>query len=141
MNMSADLCTEEEITSLVHTFYDAVRQDPELGPVFAAQVKDWDTHLPRMVDFWSSLLRGTLRYSGNPMLVHGRVPGLSGPLFDRWLKLFEATAAQLPNEAMRAKAIDLAQRIARSLWMGYQQVQSSEKPPTGYTSLARSRSA
>ncbi len=141
MNMSADLCTEEEITELVHTFYEAVRLDPELGPVFEAQVKNWETHLPRMVDFWSSLLRGTIRYSGNPMQIHTRVPGLHGALFDRWLKLFEATASRMPNEAMRHKATDFAQRIARSLWMGYQQAHSPDTPPpTGYITVARPRS-
>ena len=137
--MSPDLCTEDEITRLVHSFYSAVRQDPELGPVFDREVKDWDRHLPRMVDFWSSLLRGTVRYSGNPLLMHARLPGLSDALFQRWLRLFREVSNQQPNQAMALKAQDVAERIARSLWMGYQQVQSSEPVPTGFTSVARAR--
>lgn len=56
---TADLCSEEEVSQLVHTFYDAVRQDAVLGPIFQRHVADWDVHMPKMVDFWSSALRGT----------------------------------------------------------------------------------
>ncbi|HMA06231.1 MAG TPA: group III truncated hemoglobin [Ramlibacter sp.] len=62
-----DLCSEEEVSELVHTFYGHVRDDAVLGPIFGRHVKDWDTHLARMVDFWSSALRGTARFRGTPM--------------------------------------------------------------------------
>lgn len=117
---SADLCTEEEITRLVHSFYARVRDDAALGPIFAAHVHDWGTHLAKMVDFWSSALRGTARFRGMPMPKHAALPGLSAALFGRWLALFGETTAGLGNEPMRVRANDLAQRIAESLWYGYQ---------------------
>ncbi len=40
---------------LVHEFYDRVRSDPLLGPVFADRIADWGPHLDRMVEFWSSV--------------------------------------------------------------------------------------
>ncbi len=83
---SADLCTEEEIVELVHRFYDKVRQDEVLGPVFGRHVKNWDAHLPTMVDFWSSALRGTARFRGSPMPRHAALPGLSIALFQRWFR-------------------------------------------------------
>jgi hemoglobin len=116
---SFDLCTEEEIVQLVHGFYDAVRRDEVLGPVFNQHVQDWSRHLPVMVDFWSSALRGTARFRGSPMTKHAALPGLSIALFQRWLGLFRQTTAALPNAALADKANDLAQRIAQSLWYGY----------------------
>jgi hemoglobin len=117
---SPDLCTEEEIATLVHSFYARVRGDAQLGPIFDAHVSDWPTHLSRMVDFWSSALRGTARFRGTPMPKHVALPGLSADLFKRWLTLFRETTALLGNAGMRERAEDLAQRVADSLWYGYQ---------------------
>lgn len=119
-----DLCTEEEIVQLVYGFYDAVRADAVLGPIFNQHVKNWDTHLPVMVDFWSSALRGTARFRGSPMPKHAALPGLSIELFQHWLALFRQTTATLPNTALADKANDLAKRIAQSLWYGYQMSQN-----------------
>lgn len=88
-----DLCTEEDITQLVHQFYAEVRRDAELGPIFNTHVDDWDVHLAKLVDFWSSILRGTGRFRGTPMPRHVALPGLHAGLFERWLRLFRATAA------------------------------------------------
>ena len=48
------------------------------------------------------------------------LPGLSAELFQRWLRLFNENAADLANERLRERATALAQRIAQSLWYGYQ---------------------
>ena len=125
---AADLCTEAEITQLVYGFYDNVRRDEVLGPIFERHIKNWDTHLPTMVDFWSSALRGTARFRGSPMPKHAALPDLSLELFQRWLGLFRETTAALPNQALAEKANDLAKRIAQSLWYGYQTSQSGDKP-------------
>ncbi len=117
---TADLCTEDEVSELVFTFYDAVRQDAVLGPIFERHVQDWDAHMPKMVDFWSSTLRGTARFRGTPMPKHVAIPGLSAELFQRWLALFRQSNATLRNTAMAERANDLADRIAQSLWYGYQ---------------------
>lgn len=122
-----DLCTEDEISGLVHAFYAKVRDDERLGPIFAAHVSDWDHHLGKMVDFWSSTLRGTARYRGTPMPKHAALPGLEPALFDRWLALFRETTAELDNEPMRARADELAGRIAESLWFGYQMARDPER--------------
>lgn len=116
----SQLCSEEEIAELVHRFYARVRRDEQLGPIFNAHVHDWDAHLVKLTDFWSSALRGTRRFRGTPMPVHAALPGLTAGLFQHWLKLFEATAAELPNQALRERATELAGRIAQSLWYGYQ---------------------
>ncbi len=117
---AAALCTEEEITALVHQFYARVRQDAQLGPIFNTHVDDWDIHLAKLVDFWSSVLRRTGRFSGSPMTQHAALPGLTADLFHRWLALFQETASTQPNQAMATQAVAAAQRIAHSLWLGYQ---------------------
>jgi hemoglobin len=123
------LCSEEEITRLVHDFYARVRADATLGPIFDTHVHDWDTHLAKMVDFWSSALRGTARFRGTPMPKHVALPGLTAELFGRWLTLFGQTTADLGNEAMRERANELAQRIAESLWYGYQMSRRGDALP------------
>ena len=35
-----DLCTEEEVMRLVHSFYARVRNDPVLGPIFESHIAD-----------------------------------------------------------------------------------------------------
>lgn len=117
---SPDLCTEEEVHSLVHGFYALVRADAVLGPIFDAHVRDWTPHLAKMVDFWSGALRGTARFRGAPMPKHIALPGLSAELFGRWLTLFRQTTAGLGNPAMEERANELAHRVAESLWYGYQ---------------------
>ncbi len=116
----SDLCSEQDITDLVHAFYARVRQDEQLGPIFDRHVDDWDHHLAKLVDFWSSILRRTGRFTGAPMPKHAALPGLNAQLFQRWLALFRDTAARQPNQAMAAQACAAAERIAQSLWMGYQ---------------------
>jgi hemoglobin len=117
---SPDLCTEDEVHQLVHAFYARVREDAVLGPIFERHVHDWDTHLAKMVDFWSGALRGTARFRGTPMPKHVALPGLSADLFRQWLTIFRQTTDALPNTSMGERANELAGRIAESLWYGYQ---------------------
>ena len=116
----AECCTEQEVQSMVHAFYARVRQDEVLGPIFEAHISDWDQHLSRLVDFWSSVLRHTARFSGAPMARHAALPGLNEALFARWLELFDTTLAEQPNQELAAMAGQAARRIAQSLWAGYQ---------------------
>lgn len=124
------LCTQAEVARLVHTFYARIRQDEALGPIFNAHIGDWDHHLAKLVDFWSSILRRTGRFSGAPMPKHAALPGLSGELFERWLKLFRENAAEHPNQAMASQACMMAERVAQSLWMGYQICRDPQAVPT-----------
>lgn len=128
-----DLCTEEEIVSLVYGFYDRVRADTLLGPIFNTHIKDWDTHLQRMVRFWSSLLIGAGTYRGTPMPVHIALPGLSAELFQRWLSLFHDAASIQPNRAFAERAEEYAHRVARSLWYGYQLNNEPDHAPSEIT--------
>lgn len=105
------------IRSLVHRFYAKVREDELLSPVFAARVADWDTHLARMCAFWSSVALMSGIYHGQPMEKHLPLP-VGGAHFDRWLALFEETAAEVCPPAAADHVVERARRIAESLEIG-----------------------
>jgi len=129
------LCSEEEIAELVRRFYARVRRDAQLGPIFNARVHDWPAHEAKLCDFWSSALRGTRRFRGTPMPVHAGLPGLSAELFGHWLDLFNQTVTTLGNAALRERARELAQRIADSLWYGYQLANHAPESPADVQGL------
>jgi hemoglobin len=109
--------TEAMIERLVHAFYDKVRADAVLGPVFDARIRDWGPHLQQMCAFWSSVALMTGRYHGTPMVKHAPLP-VDAAHFDRWLALFEQTAHEVcPGEA-EAHFVERARRIATSLELG-----------------------
>ena len=103
------------IRSLVHAFYDRIRADVLLGPIFLAEIADWEPHLAKMCDFWSSLLLMTKRYDGRPVPAHMRIPGLDRAHFAHWLDLFRQTARETCPPAAADLFIDRAERVAQSL--------------------------
>src|SRR3546814_15701120 len=72
---------EDLITSVVHGFYDEIRRDRLLGPVFLGVIapQEWPAHLARMCDFWSGALLGNSRYRGKPLPSHWAIPDLHEP--------------------------------------------------------------
>jgi len=82
---------DASIRLLVRTFYARARADVLIGPIFNAAVQDWDEHIDKISDFWSSIMLRSGRYNGRPMRPHLMLP-LRGEHFDRWLQLFEETA-------------------------------------------------
>src|SRR5579863_2938325 len=85
---------EAMIEQLVRAFYDKVRRDEVLGPVFDAVISVWEPHLQTMIAFWSSVTLMTGKYHGSPMTKHG-VLAIDADHFDRWLALFIETAHEL----------------------------------------------
>ncbi|MDJ1158997.1 group III truncated hemoglobin [Chelatococcus sp. SYSU_G07232] len=106
---------EAMIRALVHAFYERVRRDAVLGPIFERAVDDWPAHLVQLRDFWSSVVLFTRRYDGRPVPAHARHPDISGEHFVRWLALFRQTAEELCPPEAAALFVSRAERIARSL--------------------------
>lgn len=97
--MKKELENREDIALLVNTFYEAARKDTLLQPIFeeVAQV-DWNHHLPRMYDFWESVLFGEIAFKGNPMVAHidlSRKTEMGQRQFDAWLAIWGLTVDQL----------------------------------------------
>ena len=120
--MKESIITDETINRLVHDFYTKVRADKDLGPIFAHAIGDddaqWEPHLQRMVDFWSSIMLTSGRYHGNPFQKHKDLPPFDISLFDRWLELFAETAGEFYNQENADRFIEKSIRIAESLKLG-----------------------
>lgn len=108
---------EPMIRQLVHAFYDRVRADALLGPIFAARISDWTPHLERMCTFWSSVMLMSGRYHGRPMPAHAPLP-INAAHFDHWLRLFTATAHEVCPQAAAEQFVAKAHAIAESLERG-----------------------
>ncbi|MCA9233502.1 MAG: group III truncated hemoglobin [Planctomycetales bacterium] len=115
IDLSGTGIDDVKIEHLVRGFYHKVRRDNRLGPIFEGRRgEDWEPHLLRMMDFWSSLMLSTGRYSGTPLQMHLGL-GNVGPLeFERWLELFEETAVSVGGGAFASAFMNKANRIARS---------------------------
>ncbi len=107
---------EAVLTNLVHRFYEKVRADPTLGPIFAMRIEDWASHLERMVAFWSSVALMTGRYHGSPVAAHMGLP-VTWSHFQQWLSLFRETALEICPPEGAAFVIERAERIAHSLFL------------------------
>lgn len=112
---TAEHVAEPDIRALVDSFYEMVRVDDLLGPIFARHVADWSLHLPKMHDFWSTVVLRTGRYAGRPIEAHERLPGLTHAHFDRWLSLWERTVVLVIAPQARAAFIVAARRMAASM--------------------------
>lgn len=110
---------EKMIAQVVHAFYDEVRCDPALGPIFE-QVLDgqWDDHLAKLGDFWSSVLLMSGRFKGTPMAAHLALSNLRATHFTRWLHLFAKTVTEICPPPAAALFIAKSEMIGASLQLG-----------------------
>lgn len=115
-DLRGDIASRDDIVRLVDTFYERVRGDDVIGPVFndVARV-DWAVHLPKMYDFWDSVLFGRSGFKGDPLRVHvalARRTPMGSRQFDRWVALFSATVDELFGGPVADLAKLRASRIA-----------------------------
>ena len=104
---------EADLAPLLTEFYSVATVDELLGSYFAGV--DMVRHMPRIVDFWATMLFHTGRYSGSAFQPHARMPGLTGEHFQRWLAILEATV-DARFEGPKARLMkELARRVAYSM--------------------------
>jgi len=104
----------EGILKLIQPFYTDLRQHQQLGPIFNAQIKDWEAHLEKIADFWALQAGGASKYRGGFAGAHVGL-GLHREHFGQWLGLWEFNNARwlAPREA--AEMNSLAQQLAGRL--------------------------
>jgi hemoglobin len=108
-----DIQSEADVARLVNVFYDKVRQDSLLAPVFDPVIQNnWEHHLTRMTDFWSTLLLYTKKFTDDPLTRHLPLP-IAKEHFDRWLQLFHETVDELFQGHIAENAKNRANSIAR----------------------------
>lgn len=103
-----DIENREDIMLLVNTFYEDVKADKTIGHIFTKVVAvDWDAHLPKMYNFWESVLLGGT-FNGNPMQAHialSKQTEMGNEQFDAWQQIWDKTIDKLftGHKAMEAK--------------------------------------
>ncbi|WP_085595078.1 group III truncated hemoglobin [Thalassospira sp. MCCC 1A01428] len=132
--MKPDKLDPDKLPEVLTRFYGRIRKDPDLGPVFNDIVEDWDEHLLRLEDFWSSLMLSTGRYKGNPLAMHRlHVAAISPGMYDRWLLIWAQTTNEMLSpeiaNVMQIKATRIAERLKSVMY---------EPTHGGYYQLSRS---
>ncbi|WLD22711.1 group III truncated hemoglobin [Flavobacterium dauae] len=111
--MKHDVENRDDLEKLVRTFYDKVRKDGEIGPIFNSIITDWESHLQKITDFWEQHIFGVHKYKGNPIETHNKVDAktnhnVTAHNFGTWLFYWMQTLDELfdgPNkEVLKFKA-------------------------------------
>ncbi len=86
-----DILALEDVKILVDDFYNRIRANDFLAPIFNGIIGDnWQQHLQKMYGFWETILLETPAYSGSPFLKHAKLP-IAKEHFDTWLTLWHQT--------------------------------------------------
>ena len=113
-----DLTTRAQVHDLVVAFYREIVFDDVLAPVFGEVAEvDWVEHIPRLIEYWSSILLGTHGFTGSVTKTHRHLHELQ-PVepehCDRWLALW----VQCVNDGWEGPNAERAKRYAGSLMEG-----------------------
>ena len=95
MTSNTDISSRADLEWIAESFYTKAMHDDQIGYIFTDVAKlDLSLHIPKIVDFWESVLFGVAKYQGNPVRQHVLLNQLS-PLrkehFEQWLVLWNQT--------------------------------------------------
>lgn len=129
--MKKDIQSREDLYTLVAAFYEQIKQDEEIGPVFHKIISDWESHLQRITDFWEQHLFGIQKYRGNPIEVHNEVDRkmnyrISARDFGTWLFYWMKTI----NDLYEGKNAELLKFKARKMQTVFFVNMHEHKPKT-----------
>ncbi len=95
MSSTRDISTIDDIKLLVNTFYQKIRENELLSPIFNGIIQDrWPEHLEKMYRFWQTVLLEEHTYFGSPFPPHAKLP-VEQKHFDVWLALWHFTVNAL----------------------------------------------
>lgn len=111
-----DIQTRTDCERLVRAFYGRALVDPIIGYLFTDVAKlDLEQHVPRITNFWDTILLGSRSYGGGAFRphveLHFKVPLTRGH-FDRWLYLWTMTVDELFDGERAELAKSHAIRVA-----------------------------
>ena len=105
MENNQDILSIDDVKRLVDVFYDKIRDNELLAPIFNERIQDnWAHHLTKMYSFWQTVLLNERTYFGSPFPPHAKLP-VAHIHFETWLHLFDETVDELfeGNIAKEAK--------------------------------------
>ena len=140
-----DILARPDIERLVNAFYIKVRADEPLGHVFDGVAKvNWETHLPKLYDFWVTVLFRSGTFRGNPIAAHMKLieqTDLSWPMFERWLELFRATVDDLFLGENAGHIVRCAEDMARVIHSKIHAIPNPRFDPANLTPEQKARYA
>ena len=123
-----DIENRLDVNILVIQFYEKIRIDELLGPIFNAAIKNWPEHLEHLTDFWETQLFFVAKFKGNPLKKHVEVDAqtnhtVSANHFGVWLNywfetfdfLFEGERVQVAKNRARKMGSHLYLKLFEAL--------------------------
>jgi len=122
MKGNADIGTRKDVNRLVVTFYQKVRKDDILGPIFNNIISDWEEHFELLTNFWETQLFLKRTYHGNPVTAHQQVDAkinnqVTSEHFGLWLNLWFETIDELFDGETAWIAKNRAQKMSTMLFL------------------------
>lgn len=140
-----DLLGRPDIVKLVDAFYTKVRADAPLGHVFDEVAKvHWETHLPKLYDFWDTVLFRAGTFRGDPLGAHAKLLAettLEWPLFERWLELFRETVNEHFTGENAGHIVRCAEDMARVIHSKIHRIPNPRLDPARLTPEQKARYA
>ncbi|OBI46538.1 cyanoglobin [Mycobacterium kyorinense] len=125
----ADLTDRADVEALLRRFYGRVLDDDVLAEPFSeVRARGLDTHIPRMCDFWETVLFRAGLYKGSALHAHRHVhdrTALSGGHFVRWLSTWQNTVDEMYSGPVADQAKVQATRIA---WAMHRRLTGGDSP-------------
>jgi hemoglobin len=108
------------IRDVIHSFYDKVRRDAVLAPIFEPAIgRHWDHHIEKVYLFWLTATRLGSGYAARNFLpAHMRHRSIGVVELSRWLSLFEETLHERCPPEMSEVLLDIANRMAENIQLG-----------------------
>ncbi|WNJ18440.1 group III truncated hemoglobin [Pontibacter sp. G13] len=127
----ADIATRADIDQLVRAFYSQATVDPLIGHFFTEVAKlDLDTHMPKIADFWETVLLGNVQYQGRPMMKHLMLHAQS-PLqmehIARWIELWEKTVQSMFEGPLATESIRRAHLFGQTMFYKTQHMNNTPR--------------
>lgn len=127
-----EIKNRDDIFLLVSTFYNKIKKDDFIGPIFLEMIPDeeWNAHLEKLTDFWDSTLFIKRSYKGNPMIKHQNVDqhfngSITQKHFGKWLELWFGTVDSLFFGDKATEAKERARNIASILFLRIYEARSN----------------
>ena len=119
---SRDINNRDDIYTLVSTFYNKVKKDDLIAPIFLGTIPDeqWEAHLQKLTDFWQTnlfFIRNTKETQC--VFIKKSIEKFEHSIyqehFDRWLSLWYTTVDDLFEGSKANDAKERARNIASLL--------------------------
>jgi len=103
-SMKNDIQTLKDIHFLVDEFYEAVRNDTYIGPIFNSRLTGrWEQHHQKLYRFWHTVLLRRSDYFGDPVPLHYDM-NIDQKHFEHWLSIW----VRIVDENFEGKIADRA---------------------------------